>query len=70
MQSGLASDESSRRHLRAAPRTVLLKNKVGDSGSFFGGKNCPSRHHVYHAIHHVFTTKTPQENSIFSENPL
>jgi hypothetical protein len=48
---------------------ALLKNKVGNRGNFLSGKKCPSRHHVYHAFHHVFTTKTPPENAHFPENP-
>jgi len=26
--------------------------------------------HVYHAIHHNFTMKTPQQNTIIPRNPL
>jgi hypothetical protein len=33
-------------------------------------KNTMLLHHVYHALHHMFTTKTPQQKCVFRKNPL
>jgi hypothetical protein len=43
---------------------------VPKSGKFSSQKNVVSKHHVYHAIHHNFTTKTPQSAHRFSQKPL
>jgi hypothetical protein len=44
------------------------KNKVENRGMFSAPKNTPSPHHVYHAFHHNFTTKTPHEKHAFPQN--
>jgi hypothetical protein len=33
-------------------------------------ENVVSKHHVYHAIHHNFTTKKPRSAPRFSQKPL
>jgi hypothetical protein len=48
---------------------TLPKNKVKIPVLFLGPKKCASKHHVYHAFHHNFTTKTPQQNTHFLQNP-
>jgi hypothetical protein len=51
------------------PLKTPPKNKVETPVPFFDQKKCASKHHVYHAFHHNFTTKTPQQNTRFLENP-
>jgi len=46
------------------------ENKVKNSGMFLDAEKRPSTHHELPAIHHNFTTKTPQRNTVFSQNPL
>jgi hypothetical protein len=40
------------------------------SGKFSRRKNVVSKHHIYHAIHHNFTTKKPWSANRFSQKPL
>jgi hypothetical protein len=44
------------------------KKKLQFGGVFFSTQNTPSSHHVYHAFHHNFTTKTPHSKHPFSQN--
>jgi hypothetical protein len=37
---------------------------------FLAAKNVQSIHHVCHAFHHMFTTKTPRPAPRFPQNPL
>src|SRR5438270_4422392 len=54
------------------PRTTHVsesggtKNKVEIRGMFSALKNTLSPHHIYHAFHHNFTTKTPHPTRAFS----
>jgi hypothetical protein len=48
---------------------VLLKNKLQNPVLFPAPKKSPAIHHVYHALHHMFTTKTPQQTTAFPQNP-
>jgi hypothetical protein len=46
------------------------KNKFEESGIFSALKNMVSSHHVNHTFHHVFTTKTPSQNTRFSRTAI
>jgi hypothetical protein len=52
------------------PKTDSAKKIVPKSGKFSRRKNVVSKHHVYHAIHHNFTTKKPQLAHLVSKKPL
>jgi hypothetical protein len=41
-----------------------------NSGKFSGGKNMLFSVHVYHAFHHVLTSKSPRSAHHFSQNTL
>jgi hypothetical protein len=49
---------------------LAVEKIVSKSGMFSCAENVVSKHHVYHAIHHNFTTKTPQSAHPFSQKPL
>jgi hypothetical protein len=46
------------------------KIKFEEVACFSAPKNPPSPHHVYHAFHHNFTTKTPHPKHPFPKTPL
>jgi hypothetical protein len=46
------------------------KNKLKSRVPISVAKKRPSTDHVYHAIHHNFTTKTPRLTNDFREKPL
>src|ERR1700730_1210155 len=52
------------------PKTGSAKKNSSKKWKIFARKNVVSKHHVYHAIHHTFTTKTPQPAQPFSQKPL
>jgi hypothetical protein len=52
------------------PKWELSKNKSKRSGVFFATQKPPSTHHNPPRFHHKFTSKTPHENTRFSQNPL
>jgi hypothetical protein len=54
----------------ASSQNGLVEKIVSKSGMFSCAENVVSKHHVYHAIHHNFTTKTPQSAHPFSQKPL
>jgi hypothetical protein len=41
---------------------------VGKIGVVFDSKQAPQTHHVYHAFHHVLTTKKPRSCTLISQN--
>jgi hypothetical protein len=47
-----------------------IENKIGKSGTFLDPEKRPSTDHDLPAIHHNFTTKTPQVKRRFLQNPL
>jgi hypothetical protein len=49
---------------------AVIKKIVSKSGKFSSRENVVTKHHIYHAIHHDLTTKTPQRARGFSQNPL
>jgi hypothetical protein len=53
-----------------AQRPKVTKNKVENSGKFSTAEKWSSRDHVYHAIHHKFTTKNHPLAPQNPQNPL
>jgi hypothetical protein len=52
-------------------RTRPCSEKIVEEGVlFFVAQNCPSTYRLYHALHHMFTTKAPQRERVFSIKPL
>jgi len=47
-----------------------MKKNISKSWHFFEAGKCASSNHKFTTIHHEQTTKTPPENTHFSENPL
>jgi len=48
---------------------VTKKIKFINLSHFSDRKNTLPNHHVYHAIHHVLTSKKPQSKRHFPQNP-
>jgi hypothetical protein len=44
------------------------RNNFEKVGNFSAPKNDRASDHIYHAVHHNFTTKTPSQNAHFSQN--
>jgi hypothetical protein len=44
-----------------------IENKFSKGGTFLAAKNMQQTHHVYQAIHHNITTKTPPRHTAFSK---
>jgi hypothetical protein len=51
-------------------RGIAAKKIVEKHVSFFNQKKRPSADHVYHTIHHNFTTKAPRPKLAFLKKPL
>jgi hypothetical protein len=49
---------------------VNLKNKFEKVGIFLTPRNKRQTHHVYHAIHHNFTTQKPPLRATFCKTTL
>jgi hypothetical protein len=49
---------------------IQHENKSQKSGMFLAPRRVVSSVHVNHTIHHKFTSKTPHQNTHFSQNPL
>jgi hypothetical protein len=49
---------------------VTLKNKFEKVGKISAPKNKRQTHHVYHAIHHNFTTQKPPLRTTFCKTTL
>jgi hypothetical protein len=56
-------------HPTSFPKWEQPKINLQNLAHFSSPKNRPPKHHVHHAIHNVFTMKTPQENTRFCQNP-
>jgi hypothetical protein len=46
-----------------------FSQKMSKHGSIFDPEKCTSTHHVYHAFHHVLSTKEPRVSPIIRKNP-